>query len=56
VVQRRLTDLHVPETGAQGVIVANADHIGGFALWVDESGILQRLVAHHLLGLGRLEG
>jgi arylsulfatase A-like enzyme/uncharacterized membrane protein len=33
-------DLHVPETGAQGVIVANADHIGGFALWVDESGIL----------------
>ena len=30
----------MPETGAEGVIVANADHIGGFALWVDEAGIL----------------
>ncbi|CAM2922706.1 arylsulfatase [Mycobacterium intermedium] len=28
--------LHVPEGGAQGVIVANADFMGGFALWVDE--------------------
>ncbi len=28
--------LHVPDGGAQGVIVANADFIGGFALWVDE--------------------
>ncbi|MFV0493617.1 arylsulfatase [Mycobacterium sp.] len=34
--------LVVPETGAQGVIVANADFMGGFALWVDEQ---QRL--HH---------
>ena len=28
-------DLHVPDDGAEGVIVANADFIGGFALWVD---------------------
>jgi arylsulfatase A-like enzyme/uncharacterized membrane protein len=33
-------DLHVPDGGAQGVIVANADFIGGFALWVDEQGRL----------------
>ncbi|MGZ6622465.1 MAG: sulfatase-like hydrolase/transferase [Solirubrobacteraceae bacterium] len=29
-------DLEVPDGGAEGVIVANADFIGGFALWVDE--------------------
>ncbi|KZS79067.1 arylsulfatase [Mycobacterium kansasii] len=34
--------LHIPDSGAQGVIVANADFMGGFALWVDEQ---QRL--HH---------
>ena len=28
-------DLVVPEDGAEGVIVANADFIGGFAVWVD---------------------
>ena len=28
-------DLVVPEDGAEGVIVANADHLGGFSLWVD---------------------
>ncbi|MCU0307378.1 MAG: arylsulfatase [Thermoleophilia bacterium] len=28
-------DLVVPEGGAEGVIVANADFIGGFALWMD---------------------
>ena len=32
--------LEVPETGAEGVIVANADFIGGFALWVDHDGRL----------------
>jgi arylsulfatase len=31
----------VPEGGAEGVIVANADAIGGYALWVDEQGYLQ---------------
>ncbi|WP_156764957.1 arylsulfatase [Mycobacterium sp. 1081908.1] len=33
--------LVVPEGGAQGVIVADADFIGGFALWVDEGGRLR---------------
>ncbi|CDO87292.1 arylsulfatase [Mycobacterium triplex] len=28
--------LHIPDAGAQGVLVANADFMGGFALWVDE--------------------
>lgn len=33
-------DLNVPANGAEGVIVANADFIGGYALWVDASGLL----------------
>jgi arylsulfatase A-like enzyme/uncharacterized membrane protein len=33
-------NLHVPEGGAEGVIVAFADFIGGFALWVDDKGLL----------------
>lgn len=33
-------DVHVPEGGAEGVLVAFADFIGGFALWVDEKGLL----------------
>src|SRR5271166_1493804 len=33
-------ELDVPEAGAQGVLVANADFIGGFALWVDGNGKL----------------
>jgi arylsulfatase A-like enzyme/uncharacterized membrane protein len=33
-------ELNVPEQGAEGVIVANADFIGGWALWVDEQGLL----------------
>jgi arylsulfatase A-like enzyme len=28
-------DLEVPASGAEGVIVAEADHMGGFSLWVD---------------------
>jgi hypothetical protein len=32
--------LEVPDAGAEGVIVANADFIGGFGLWVDGSGKL----------------
>jgi arylsulfatase A-like enzyme/uncharacterized membrane protein len=32
--------VHVPEGGAEGVVVAFADFIGGFALWVDENGLL----------------
>ncbi len=33
-------DIHVPEGGAEGVVCAFADFIGGFALWVDERGHL----------------
>jgi len=33
-------DVHIPEGGAQGVLVAFADFIGGFALWVDATGLL----------------
>ena len=29
-------DLVVPPDGAEGVIVAEADHLGGFSLWVDD--------------------
>ncbi|CKN77347.1 sulfatase [Mycobacterium tuberculosis] len=40
--------LHIPDGGAQGVIVANADFMGGFALWVDE----QRHLHHTYSFLG----
>jgi arylsulfatase len=33
-------ELDVPVGGAEGVIVANADFIGGFGLWIDGSGRL----------------
>ena len=33
-------ELEVPEEGAEGVIVANADFIGGFGLWVDSDHLL----------------
>jgi arylsulfatase A-like enzyme/uncharacterized membrane protein len=33
-------DITVPEGGAEGVLVANADFIGGYALWVDGKGHL----------------
>jgi len=33
-------DLVVPDSGAEGVIVAMADFIGGFGLWVDDKGSL----------------
>jgi arylsulfatase len=33
-------DLRVPEAGAEGVVCAFADFIGGFSLWVDENGLL----------------
>ena len=34
-------ELSVPEDGAEGVIVAEADEMGGFSLWVDENGLLR---------------
>jgi arylsulfatase len=33
-------ELTVPDGGAEGVLVANADFIGGWALWVDDKGHL----------------
>ena len=33
-------EVTVPEAGAEGVLVAFADFIGGFALWIDENGLL----------------
>ena len=33
-------ELLVPEEGAEGVIVAEADEMGGFSLWVDNQGLL----------------
>ena len=33
-------EVEVPESGAQGVLVAHADFIGGFSLWVDGDGKL----------------
>ncbi|OBK16687.1 arylsulfatase [Mycobacterium asiaticum] len=38
--------LVVPDGGAQGVIVANADFMGGFALWVDEAGLLHHTYSY----------
>ena len=32
--------VEVPDGGAEGILVANADFIGGFGLWVDEQGKL----------------
>ena len=42
-------DLVVPESGAEGVIVAIADFIGGFGLWVDGDGILRH--TYSMLGV-----
>jgi arylsulfatase len=42
-------ELEVPEGGAEGVIMANADAIGGFALWVDEAGTLHH--TYQFLGI-----
>jgi hypothetical protein len=39
----------VPESGAEGVLVANADFMGGFALWVNEDGRLCH--SYSLLGV-----
>jgi arylsulfatase A-like enzyme/uncharacterized membrane protein len=42
-------ELSIPDGGAEGVIVANADFIGGFALWVDAGGMLRH--TYSLLGV-----
>jgi arylsulfatase len=33
-------DLNIPKGGAEGVIIANGDFMGGFSLWVDNKGLL----------------
>ena len=42
-------EIVVPEGGADGVLVANADFIGGWGLWVDEKGRLNH--TYSLLGV-----
>jgi arylsulfatase len=42
-------ELSIPDGGAEGVIVANADFVGGFALWVDAGGMLRH--TYSLLGV-----
>jgi arylsulfatase A-like enzyme len=42
-------ELVVPDTGAEGVIVANADEMGGFAVWVDSEGMLRH--SYSMLGV-----
>jgi arylsulfatase len=42
-------ELSVPEGGAEGVLVAEADFIGGFGLWVDGQGLLHH--TYSLLGV-----
>ena len=42
-------ELEVPDGGAEGVIVVNADFIGGFGLWVDGNGMLNH--TYSFLGL-----
>ncbi len=46
-------ELVVPEGGAQGVIVAEADEMGGFSLWVDETGLLHH--SYSMMGVERYE-
>ena len=46
-------ELSVPEDGAEGVIVAEADEMGGFSLWVDENGLLHH--SYSLMGVERYE-
>ncbi len=42
-------EITVPEGGAEGVLVANADFIGGWGLWIDEKGHLNH--TYSLLGV-----
>ncbi len=42
-------DIHIPDDGAEGVLVANADFIGGYALWIDADGLLHH--TYSMLGV-----
>jgi arylsulfatase len=39
-------ELVVPDGGAEGVLVANADFIGGWALWIDGKGLLNHTYSY----------
>ncbi len=42
-------ELQVPDGGAEGVLIAFADFIGGFALWIDDKGLLNH--TYQFLGM-----
>ena len=46
-------ELSVPGEGAEGVIVAEADEMGGFSLWVDENGLLHH--SYSVMGVEQYE-
>ena len=46
-------ELSIPGNGAEGVIVAEADEMGGFSLWVDENGLLHH--SYSTMGVERYE-
>ena len=46
-------ELSVPDEGAEGVIVAEGDEMGGFSLWVDEDGLLHH--SYSTMGVERYE-
>ena len=46
-------ELSVPAEGAEGVIVAEADEMGGFSLWVDDTGLLHH--SYSMMGVERYE-
>ena len=46
-------ELSIPGRGAEGVIVAEADEMGGFSLWVDETGLLHH--SYSMMGVEQYE-
>ena len=46
-------DLEIPGAGAEGVIVAEADEMGGFSLWVDEDRLLHH--SYSMMALRKYE-
>ncbi len=46
-------ELSLPEQGAEGVIVAEGDEMGGFSLWIDEQGLLHH--SYSMMGVEHYE-
>ncbi len=46
-------DLTIPDGGAEGVIIAEADEMGGFSLWVDADGRLHH--SYSMMGVAPLQ-